>query len=562
MIELLSKKRPPRNILKSRRQEIEYCLTACGVLKDASRHLRRPGETGRGPILIQRLRQALEHLGPVFSAFGLYMASRVDLLSGHDCLELAAIADQGRVTPIAMVRELVAGEIGCPHNQVFPVFEDEPFASRLLFQSHRACLSNGKAVAVTVIHPELQDSLNCDLELLPVLRRVFPGTARHGVAIDDAITDFRRIMRWQTDWLSQVKAFETLARDTQEFAMLKVPHVYKEICSAQMITLEDIAGMTLGELIAAREGTGMGHQQGAQAVREYTGLEPQTLARRLCMVWLRQALLGGQFPVEWRPEDLVILPNTQIAFTGGVFASLPSDAKKNLWHYLIATSTEDPEKACTYLLRELVQGGQPLDENELRYRFREVVPFRDGRDHGDGVSSNLNGHLFVHWKLLSERGFRPQPHLLCFYRGLFRVLALVRRLAPENDALLEGLQDVRTIAMLAQFQEMMTIQTLGDNLDRYVAMMMQLPRKFDETLTLAQAHHARLQHQGTPATKPRGQPYASTVMIALLLALASVVLLSHHLAASAMAGAWVDKGSAIAFVVLGALLLRAASRAR
>ena len=60
----------------------------------------------------QRLRQALEALGPVFSAFGLYMASRVDLLRVHDRLELAAIADWAEATPDATVRELIARETG------------------------------------------------------------------------------------------------------------------------------------------------------------------------------------------------------------------------------------------------------------------------------------------------------------------------------------------------------------------------------------------------------------------------------------------------------------------
>ena len=69
-------------------------------------------------------------------------------------------------------------------------------------------------------------------------------------------------------------------------------------------------------------------------------------------------------------RKLWFLPNKQIAFTGGEFARLPSDAKKNLWQYLIATSTEDPDKACSCLLGEMMQEGRPFNEEELRHRFR------------------------------------------------------------------------------------------------------------------------------------------------------------------------------------------------
>ena len=108
----------------------------------------------------------------------------------------------------------------------------------------------------------------------------------------------------------------------------------------------------------------------------------------------------------------------------------------------------------------------------MRYRFREIVPFRDGGWRGRGDSSSLTEHLFVHWKLVSERGLRPQRHLLCFYRGLFQTLAVVRRFAPDSDPLLEGLQDVRTIVMLEQFQEMLELHALSDKLDKYSAMLM------------------------------------------------------------------------------------------
>jgi predicted unusual protein kinase regulating ubiquinone biosynthesis (AarF/ABC1/UbiB family) len=557
LIELLQKKRPPRETLKSRRQEIERCLVAFGVMGRAGRRSRRPSVAGHEHTQTQRLRQALEHLGPIFSAFGLYMSSRIDLLPVHDRLELAAIADWAEATPSATVRELVSREIGCSLTEVYVVFEEEPYESRLLFQSHHAQLHDGKAVTVKVVHPELQEYLECDLELLPVLKHAFANTLGRDIAIEDAIADFRRTLQEQMNLLSRVQVFEMLACDAQEFEMLKVPMIYKELSSSQLLTVEQVLGIPLEEMITVCEKMERGH---TPAVFADTGIELPMLARRLCMVWLRQALLGKQFPVELRPEDIVMLPNKQIAFTGGVFASLSSDAKKNLWHYVIATSTEAPDRACSYLLRELEQEGQPVNEDELRYRFREIVPFRDGGWRGSGDSSSLTEHLFVHWKLMSERGLRPQRHLLCFYRGLFQILVLVRRFVPNGDPLLEGLQDVRTLVMLEQFQEMLELHTMSAKLDRYSSMLMELPQKFDQALTLMAESQALLSLQGTRSAQYHGQSNSSAVVIALLLALGAVVLFSHHLSAAAIAGVWIDKISAIAFIVLGALLLRATSR--
>jgi predicted unusual protein kinase regulating ubiquinone biosynthesis (AarF/ABC1/UbiB family) len=499
----------------------------------------------------------LEALGPVFSAFGLYMASRVDLVLVRDRLELAAIADCAEATPSVTVRDVIARELGSALAEVYAAFEAEPYESQLFFQSHRAQLNDGQAVTVTVVHPELQAYLACDPELLPVLQPAFAGMLWSGTALEEAIADFCRTLQWQLDLLCAVQVFEILARDVQECAMLKIPKMYPELCSSQMLTMEHLPGTSLEEMLTACEQTERGR---AHAVFGATGLEPQTLARRLCMVWLRQALWGKQFPVALRAADIVLLPTKQIAFTGGVFASLPSDAQHNLWHYMIATSTEAPDSACAYVLREIEPQGRPVDENELRYRFREIVPSRDGGWRGSTDSSSLTEHLFVHWKLLSERDLRPQRHLLCFYRGLFQTLAVVRRFAPECDPLLEGLHDVRTLVMLDQFQEMLEWHVLNDKLDKYSALLMELPQKLDQALTLMAESHTRLPLQEMRFAKHGGQQNSSAVVIALLLALATVVLLSHHLAVAAPGWVWVDRVSALAFLVLGALLLRAASR--
>ena len=128
--------------------------------------------------------------------------------------------------------------------------------------------------------------------------------------------------------------------------------------------------------------------------------------------------------------------------------------------------------------------------------------------------------------------------------------------------MLDGLQEVRTIEMLAQFRDMLGLSQLSDNLDRYAAMMMGLPQKLDEVLTLVAESSARLKLQGTREAGYRRQKNSSAVVIALLLVLAAVVLLSHHLTASAVDGAWLDRISAMVFVLVGALLLRAVSRGR
>jgi predicted unusual protein kinase regulating ubiquinone biosynthesis (AarF/ABC1/UbiB family) len=562
MTEPLKKKRRPRATLKSRRQEIEECLTVFGFMYGLGGFIRCPSGVGSQETHSYRLRMALESLGPVFSAFGLYLSSRVDLLPVNVCLDLALIASQVEAKPISAVRALIAREFGCPLEEIYLAFEEIPFESRLLFQSHHALLKNGEAVTVKVVHLEWQEQFEFDIELLPLLKIAFTREDWHVFPFGDAITDFRYILQQQMDLFQEVRVLDELNRDAEEFEFLRAPVVYNDLCSSKVSTIEQLHGLLLEDIIALFDRRKSEQHASTGIVYGEIGLDPNDLALRLCQVWLRQVFLGSWFPVELHARRIVVLPNKQIAFTGGEFVRLPSDAKKNLWNYLIAASTEDPDRACSCLLREMMKEGEPFNEDELRHRFRGIVPFRDGGWSSHEDNRSLAEHLFVHWKLMSARGLRPQHYLLAFYRGLFQTAANARGLAPHSDPLLAGLQRVRTIEMLAQFRDMMGLSQLSDNLDKYTAMIMGLPQKLDDVLTLAAESSARVKLQGTGEAGHRRQENTSAVVSALLLVLAAVVLLSHYIAASAAGGVWLDRIGAIVFVLVGALLLRAVSRMR
>ncbi len=377
------------------------------------------------------------------------------------------------------------------------------------------------------------------------------------LSLDRAITDFRRSVNEQLDLQYEADAFEALGQDAQGFDMLKVPRVYRHLCASQVLTLEYIPGVTLAQASAYGEPAHI-----PEAAASADVVSPTKLARQVCMVWLRQALLGSIFPVELRPQDIVLLPTQQIALIGGVFSSLSAASKKNLWHYLIATSTDDPDQACTYMLHEINREGQSIDETELRYRFREVIPFRSGAWSRDQMSDDLVERLLAHWQLLGERRLQLPRPILHFYRGMAQTTAALRALSPPYDPLREGLQDVRTIAMISHFQEVSEFHALSENLGQYAVMLMALPQKLNDVLTcMAEASPQSILRKAS-APQRHAERHLSSTTLALLLMLGSVVLLAHHFVVSGPASLWVDLISAIVFIILGGLFLSAVNRSR
>jgi ubiquinone biosynthesis protein len=539
-------KRAPSTSRKLRRREVELCLEAFGLRRGPHRLPRNPGSFEADQI--RRLREALESLGTVFVSFGLYLSTRVDLLSARECRELACLRDRADESPIGAIRNLFKQEFGRLPEEVYLAFEEKPFSSSLLIQQHHAWLSNGQAVTVKLVHPEARESLHYDVELLQLLNRVLVGATWTESKVERAIDDFSATLQQRTDLTAQARAVATLSQDAEVFGILRAPVVHQELSTSRILTVERLSGESLEEVMMHLPG---GKQMAIAAEDE----ERHSLARRLCVAWLRQALLGSVFPVEPAPANITILPHQQIVFNDGAFATLPLEAKANLWDYLIAVVTENPDRACASLLKEMQTEKQQVGEDELRQRFRQIVPFRDGEwTYGD---NHIAEHLFLHWKLASDRGYRPRRNLPSFYRGLFTIVNVAYRLAPQVDVMREAFQDVRILAGVEKFREMLSTDQFGDQMDKYAAVSLELPQRLDEALTLMAEGNARLQ-----LNVPKDARNSSAVSIALFLVLASCAVLSHHLAASGVAGTWIYSISVAAFLLLGAMLLRVGNSGR
>ncbi len=476
-----------------------------------------------------RLAEALSGLGPVFASFGRYLAMRPDLLPASGCIALAKIPDNAPAAPFPAVAERIAGELGVPLLERFAACEETPFEAYRLTQVHRAWLPDGRAVAVRLARPGLEEQIEQDLGLLPLLRRALPDRA---FPWDEVTADFQQALADQVDLALQADALEALAREAAGPDPLAVPTVVRPLTTARMITLERPAGEPL-------EGSR------GDAAASYG------LARRIGLFWLQQALTCRKLPLE---AELVRLGDGRIAVDGGVFTETHSSSQENLWEYLRATAAHDPDRAFNCLVRELVP--LPGPRGDLRKRIRQVVPFRDVplSLHRESLAEDL----LTHWRLLRQCGYRPQLHLQAFYRGLLWLTRTMQRLIPEGDPLRDplrdALEDLEWLAGWAQLRQLTDPRRMSGAFEGYMAAMAVLPQRIERALERLERDAASARQPETPAGRPARA--ASAAVAALGMAMAGVVLIVTKLSSlPGGAGGEAERWGAVVFLVLGALLL-------
>ena len=461
------------------------------------------GNTNSLPLEIQarRIRLLLQELGPAHCCFGLYLASRIDVLPAEFCREFALIPDAAPALTAEEVHAILMRELGSRLTAAFAEFEDAPYETRLLFQAHRARLRTGAHVVVVVLRPwcavfqqPLEPSQVIDADSLAGYCDEWMNPA--------LLTDFINSMQRKTDFTIARNAMDLMVRDASSCESLLSHKSYPELCTRQLMVFELSEAHPLDYILQRK-------------VNSSTAL-----GQLLCQVWLQQALYGRCFPVDPQLHNILI-SNKQVAFIHCDLAGLPNSAKENLQNYFNAMLVDDPDRAAKHLLLEMVSRKSRVDPDAFRTNFRQAAYF-GMLEPILGTDSNALAQIaFQHWKTALDNGYLPKNHLLCFYRGLFSIARIARLLTPEGDPLRLGMEELRSTKSLNQIREIMDVRYWYQNMDKFAAAMVNLPRTLDDALSRTSSRPSAPLPQTSqgPAGASREKFSVNSIVLLLLIVL-------------------------------------------
>jgi ubiquinone biosynthesis protein len=200
----------------------------------------------------QRLRLALEELGPIFVKFGQILSTRRDLLPPDVAAELALLQD--RVAPFdgALAQAEIERALGKPVAELYARFEREPLASASVAQVHAAELADGRQVVVKVLRPQVEQRIATDLALLRTLgglaQRYAPDAER--IQPLELVAEIERTLRDELDLQREGANASLLRRNFADSPDLLVPEVIWPLSSGRVLTLERVYGIACDDIAA------------------------------------------------------------------------------------------------------------------------------------------------------------------------------------------------------------------------------------------------------------------------------------------------------------------------
>lgn len=364
----------------------------------------------------QRLREALEELGPVFVKFGQAVSTRPDLIPADIAVELTRLQDDVLPFPGDQAREVIERALDAPLSEHFASFDIQPLASASVAQVHGATLQDSTEVVVKVLRPGIEKVIERDLQLLYQLARLadrhWPNARR--LRPLEVVDDYDKTIHDELDMMREGANASQLRSNFLDSDMIYVPQIYWDHSCREVLVMERVEGIPIRDIDAIRA----------------AGIDLRKLAHNGVEIFFTQAFRDGFFHADMHPGNIFVSPQGQYrAVDFGIMGTLAEADKRYLAENLLAFFNRDYRAVAMAHLRA---GWVPATTRpeEFEAAVRTVCEPIFARP----ISEISFGHLVIRLFQVARRFDMPvQPQLVLLQKTLLNIEGLGRQLYPELD---------------------------------------------------------------------------------------------------------------------------------
>jgi len=368
----------------------------------------------------QRLREALEDLGPIFIKFGQMLSTRKDLLADDVAEELSALQD--RVPPFdgAKAQQLIEKAYGVKVDEYFDEFNTQPLASASIAQVHTAKLKSGKEIVIKVLRPNIMPVIKRDIALLYIIARLaerYSKDARRLRAIE-IIEEYEKTILDELDLMREAANASQLRRNFESSQQLYIPEIYWDYTRRNVMAMERIYGEPMANIEKMKA----------------AGVNMQRLSELGVEIFFTQVFTHNFFHADMHPGNLFVdISNLEepeyIAVDFGIVGTLSPQDQRYLAENFLAFFKRDYNRvAQLHVDSGWVPAGTRVDEFESAIRsVCEPIFEKPLKD----ISF---GQLLLRLFQTARRfNMEVQPQLVLLQKTLLNIEGLGRQIYPDLD---------------------------------------------------------------------------------------------------------------------------------
>ena len=306
----------------------------------------------------ERVRLALEELGPSFIKFGQILSVRPDLIPANFIVEFQKLLDEVPPFPNELVKPLIENEFGKPIDELFIHFDNKPIAAASIAQVHRAVNLNNEDVVLKIRRPDIRKIIETDIDIVfdlaNLIDKYIPESEFYnpvGIA-----AEFAKTIRNELDFIREARNIDRFRRNFKNDDTIYIYKVFWELTTERILTLEYIDGIKILDFEKL----------------EQAGIDKKIIARNAGDITLKQIFEYGFFHADPHPGNMFVLPgNVLVPLDFGMMGTIDDDLKEVLGDLLFAIIKKDVNK----ILRVFSEIGIINDSIDERILKRDITDF-------------------------------------------------------------------------------------------------------------------------------------------------------------------------------------------
>lgn len=300
-----------------------------------------------------RVRRALEDLGPSFIKLGQLLSTRGDVLPTEYIEELSKLQDQVPPVPFSQIQPVIEGELRRSLDDIFESIDHQVLAAASVAQVHAARLKDGRRVVVKVIRPGIHKRIQKDIQLMyyaaeKIEKRLELGRILGAVNL---VKEFERTISRELDMLVEAGHIERFAESFKEIEEIHIPKVYWEHTAKSVLVMEHIDGIKMDNL--------------AEIKRH--GIDPQEVAMIGLRSFSRQLMDAGIFHADPHPGNTLVMYDGRVGLVDfGIVGYLDEETMLQIARLFLGFAEHDYD-----LVMEAFESAGLLDPERMDLkRFR------------------------------------------------------------------------------------------------------------------------------------------------------------------------------------------------
>ena len=368
----------------------------------------------------ERLRRALESLGPIFVKFGQLLSTRPDLVPADICDELAQLQDNVAPFSSARFRTIVEEALDGNVDEIFQSFDAEPLASASVAQVHAATLKDGSDVVVKAVRPNIAKVISKDIALMYSLARLVEKYSRDGRRLRplEVVADYETVIYDELNLQTEGANASLLRHNFEGSPLLYIPKINWDYSNQQVLVMERIYGTPVTNIADLKE----------------AGIDFKLLAERGVEIFFTQVFEHNFFHADMHPGNIFVDTSnpkkpSYIGIDCAIMGSLSKEDQYYMARNLIAIFQRDYRKVAELHIRSgWVPKTTPV--NEFTGAIRAVCEPIFQRP----LNEISLGHMLISLFTTARRfDMEVQPSLVLLQKTLLNIEGLGRQLYPQLD---------------------------------------------------------------------------------------------------------------------------------